>query len=227
MKNDFSLSLGAEVLYQGNLHIIKAYLSLTTFLLIDKVTGLEIVADLNAIAPIKDEASNVTLIENGIVRLSHDAWQEAERRASLIRPLAAMTIVPAVIANEVAAILGVSSRTVYTLIQRFRESGGLLTSMASTVSSGGRGKSRLPSIVEQIITATIAEMYLSKQKRSAEDVAQEVRRRCVHAKLVPPSFNTVRNRIRSLNKKDTMKQREGRKQCHQEVGRSRRQFSCG
>lgn len=178
-------------------------------MLIDKVTGLEVVADLNAIAPIKDEASNVSLIENGIVRLSHDAWQEAERRANLIRPLAAMTIVPAILANEVAINLAVSSRTVYTLIQRFRDSGGLLTSMAPTISSGGRGKSRLPSIVEQIITTTITEMYLSKQKRSAEDVAQEVKRRCAHAKLVPPSFNTVRNRIRSLNKKDTMKQREG------------------
>ena len=130
MKNDFSLFLGAEVLYQGKLHIIKAYLSLTSFLLIDKVTGLEVVADLNAIAPIKDEESNVSLIENGIVRLSHDAWQEAERRANLIRPLAAMTIVPAVLANEVAISLAVSSRTVYTLIQRFRDSGGLLTSMA-------------------------------------------------------------------------------------------------
>lgn len=209
MKNDFSLSLDAEVLYQGKLHIIKAYLSLTSFLLIDKVTGLEVVADLISIAPIKDEASNATLIENGIVRLSPDVWQEAERRANLIRPLAAMTIVPATLANEVAVTLAVSSRTVYTLIQRFRESGGLLTSMAPTVSSGGRGKSRLPSIVEQIITMTITEMYLSKQKRSAEDVAQEVKRRCVYAKLVPPSFNTVRNRIRSLSIKDTLKQREG------------------
>src|SRR3990167_713368 len=152
MKNDFSLSLGAEVLYQGKLHIIKAYLSLTSFLLIDKVTGLEVIADLIAIAPIKDEACNATLIENGIVRLSPDVWQEAERRANLIRPLAARTVVPATLANEVAVTLAVSSRTVYTLVQRFRESGGLLTSMAPTVSSGGRGKSRLPSIAEQIIT---------------------------------------------------------------------------
>lgn len=209
MKNDLSLSIGAEVLYQGKLHIIKTCLSLASFLLIDKVTGLEVVADLNAIAPIKDEASSVTLIENGIVHLSHDAWKEAEHRANLIRPLAAMTIVPVVLAREVAVNLSVSSRTVYKLIQRFRDSGGLLTSMASITSSGGRGKSRLPSIVEQIITTTIAEMYLSKQKRSAEDVAQEAKRRCVHAKLVPPSLNTVRNRIRSLNTKDTMKQREG------------------
>jgi putative transposase len=209
MKNDFSLSLGSEVFYQNKLHTIKAYLSLTSFLLIDKISGDEVVADLKAIAPINNDTSQPPLIESGTLRLSDKAWKEAERRANLIRPLAEMAIVPAVLANEIAIKLAVTSRTVYTLIQRFRESGGLLTSMAPHVSSGGRGKSRLPSVVEQIITTTIAEMYLSKQKRSAEDVAQEIKRQCIRAKLKAPSFNTVRDRIRSLSKRDTIKQREG------------------
>lgn len=58
---------------------------------------------------------------------------------------------------------------------------------------------------------TINEMYLSKQKRTVENVAQEIKRRCVRAKLTPPSFNTVRDRIRSLSVRDTTKHREGNK----------------
>lgn len=58
---------------------------------------------------------------------------------------------------------------------------------------------------------TIDEIWLSKQKLTAEYVAQEIKRRCVRAKQKPPSFNTVRDRIRARNKQETIKQREGTK----------------
>ena len=148
-------------------------------------------------------------IEQGTVRLSDAAWKEAERRAARIKPLADMPIVPASIANETAEQLNLSQRTIYILIRRFRESGGLLTSIAPNVSSGGRGKSRLPPLVDQIMTMAINELYLSKQKHTAEYVAHEVRRRCVRAKLNPPSFNTVRERIRALSMYESIKRREG------------------
>ncbi len=215
MKNDITLSIGSEVLYQEQPHTIKAYLSLTSFILINKKTGDEVVAELNALSSIQNSATSASLIDSGTVRLSEKAWQEAERRAMLIRPLAAMTVVPVSLASEVALKLEVSHRTVYTWIQRCRDSGGLLTSMAPIISSGGRGKSRLPAIVEQIITMTINEMWLSKQKRTAEDVAEEVKRRCIRAKLEPPSFNTVRDRIRALSARDTIRQREGTKAARQ------------
>jgi putative transposase len=115
-----------------------------------------------------------------------------------------MSIVPVAIANEVAAQLDLSQRTIYVLIQRFRQSGGLLTSIAPNVSSGGRGKSRLLPLVEQIITMTIHEMYLTKQKHTAENVAHEIRRRCIRAKLNPPSFNTIRDRICALSTRDSI-----------------------
>src|SRR5690242_12196512 len=114
MKNDLNLSLGAEVLYQEQSHIIKAYLSLTSFLLLNKITGAEVTARLTDISYINTSTS-ISLIETGTVHLSDKIWQEAERRAVLIRPLAAMNIVSARLANEAALKLGVSQRTVYTL----------------------------------------------------------------------------------------------------------------
>lgn len=209
MKDELNLSIGSEVLYQEQPHTIKAYLSLTTFILINKITGTEITADLSALSRKQNSGAPALCIDQGTVRLSADAWKEAERRAALIKPLADMSVVPVSIANEVAEQLALSQRTIYILIQRFRESGGLLTSIAPNVSSGGRGKSRLPPLVNQIITMTINEMYLSKQKHTAENVALEVRRRCVRAKLNPPSFNTVRDRIRALSARENIKRREG------------------
>lgn len=214
MNNDIALSIGSEILYQEQPHTIKAYLSITSLLLINKITNTEVVADLSSIS-MENESSSTPLIEHGTVRLPDTLWQEAERRAALIRPLAAMPFVSAMLAQDVAMELSLSQRTVYRLIQRFRESGGLLTSLTPTPPSGGRGKSRLPLLVEQIITMTIKEMWLSKQKYTAENVAQEIKRRCVRANLEPPSFNTVRDRIRALSTKQTIKQREGTKAVRQ------------
>lgn len=211
MKNDITLSIGSEILYQKQSHTIKAYLSLSSLLLLNSITGAEIVADLSSISSIENESTKTALVENGTARLPEKLWQEAERRATLIRPLAAMPIIPAMLAQDVAIKLSLSQRTIYRLIQRFRESGGLLTSLATNPSSGGRGKSRLPQIVEQIITMTIKEIWLSKQKHTAEDVAQEIKRRCIRANQEPPSFNTVRDRIRALSTRETIQQREGTK----------------
>jgi len=214
MKNDITLSIGSEIIYQKQPHVIKAYLSLTTLLLINKITAEEVVAGLSSISAV-DSSASTSLVETGTVRLSDKLWQEAERRAILIRPLATMPIVPATLAQKVATELSISQRTIYRLINRLRQSGGLLTSLAPTYSSGGRGKSRLLPVVEQIITMTINDMWLSKQKRTAEDVAQEIKRRCIRANQEPPSFNTVRDRIRALSTRETIKQREGTKAAKQ------------
>jgi hypothetical protein len=201
------------VLYQDECHSIKKCLSLTSFLLANKKTRVETVADLHALLPIAKTTLDQSIIERGTARLSNIEWQEAERRASIIRPLAEMAIVPTVVADEAAAKLNVTQRTIYTIytmIKRFRASGGLLTVLAHNISSGGRGRSRLPPAIEQIIATTIEDIYLSKQKRRAEDVVQEVHRKCVLVNLEPPVSNTVRARINALNVSNTVKCRNGR-----------------
>ena len=129
MKNDLTLSLGTEILYLEQLYIIKAYLSLSSLLLVNKVTGVEVVVELSVISPIKNECNSFPLVDGGVVHLPDKIWQEAERRAAMIRPLATMSTVPATLAQEVAMKLSISERTVYRLIHRFRQSGGLFVSI--------------------------------------------------------------------------------------------------
>ena len=54
-------------------------------------------------------------------------WREAERRAAVIRPLAALPVCPHAQASAAAKELGVSERQVYRLLRRCREGGGELT----------------------------------------------------------------------------------------------------
>ena len=107
MKNDISLSLGSEILYQSEPHIIKAYLSLTSLLLSHKITGTEVVTELSTIISIGNETTSTLLVEHGIAQLPDKLWQEAERRATLIRPLAEMSIIPAILAQDIARKLSI------------------------------------------------------------------------------------------------------------------------
>lgn len=80
--------------------------------------------------------------ELGVLTLSESDWAEAKHRASVIGPLAELSTVGRVAAEEAAAKLGISTRMVYALVKRCRASNGLVTDLASGCSSGGKGKQR-------------------------------------------------------------------------------------
>ncbi|MCP1638276.1 Mu transposase C-terminal domain-containing protein [Kerstersia gyiorum] len=126
------------------------------------------------------------------------AWQEAERRADLIRPLATRPFCSQEDAATAAQKLGVSTRHVYRLIRQCREGGGDLTSLIVAGPSGGRGQSRIPHRQDELVRSVIEEMYLTPQRLSAERIVQEVRRRAYKLELPPPSASTIRRRLAAL-----------------------------
>jgi putative transposase len=85
------------------------------------------------------------------------------------------------------------------------------SALIPTKRDGGRGRSRLSPEVEKILSTTIEDHYLKKQKRSIENTCQEVKRRCKNADLEPPHENTVRNRIAALSEERKLKERSGAK----------------
>ncbi|WP_456506368.1 helix-turn-helix domain-containing protein [Arthrobacter sp. UYCu723] len=52
--------------------------------------------------------------------MSDSVWDEAVRQAAVIAPLAALDVVGQGAVNDAAALLGVSRRQVYVLIDRYR-----------------------------------------------------------------------------------------------------------
>jgi len=150
-----------------------------------------------------------TVPEQGLVSLSAAAWAEAKRRAPVIAPLAALAVVPAATAGAAAVQLGLSTRSVYELIRRYRAGGGLLSALAPRPHTGGRGSSRLTQPVEQVIAQAIQAMYLTRQKRRVEAVVFEVRKQCHRLGLTPPAANTIRARVRAVRPETARRRREG------------------
>ncbi len=152
--------------------------------------------------------------ESGALTLSDAAWEEARRRARVIGPLSEFDTVPSAVAAEAGDQLGLSARTVYSLIRRFRQSGGSVISLAPRRSDGGRGGRRLPVNTEHLISSVINEMYLSRQRFKIEAVIKEIYRRSRIKGIRPPSANAVRARIRLLRPDKVLQARQGRNAVH-------------
>lgn len=125
-------------------------------------------------------------------------WQEAERRAAVLRPLVQLPTCPRHAARTAATDLGLSERQIYRLLQRCREGSGTVTSLVRSEPSGGRGKTRIDVQREALIQEVVAELYLTPQRHSIPIVVMEVRRRARERQLRPPSASTVRRRIANL-----------------------------
>jgi putative transposase len=130
---------------------------------------------------------------------SDEAWQEAKRRAEVIRPLAAREHCPRLLVRAAAQDLELSERHVYALVKRCRIRNGALDALIPSVSSGGRGRSRIGDDQEEFVNDLICSVYLSSQRLSAEVFIREVRRRCHLAGLIPPSASTIRRRLKGLS----------------------------
>jgi putative transposase len=142
-----------------------------------------------------------------ISTFSDEVWQEAKRRAEIIRPLAAQEHCPRPLARAAAQDLGLSERQVYTLIKRCRAGDGALGALVPAVSSGGRGSTRISQDREDLIRDLIYSMYLSPQRLSPAVFIREVRRRCQLSGVKPPSPCTIRRRLNGLSPEE--RQRRG------------------
>ena len=131
-------------------------------------------------------------------QIAEQGWNEARRRAIVLRPLVELKRCPRKLARDAAAELGLSDRQVYRLIYRLRESGGELTALLPGGSIGGRGKQRLEEPREKLLSNLIAEIFVTRQKRSAADLVVEIRSQSLKAGLDPPSESTVRRRLKAL-----------------------------
>ena len=129
-------------------------------------------------------------------------WQEAERRAAVLRPLAKLPACPRDQARTAAAALGVTERQVYRLLRKCREGGGALTAMVRGRSSGGRGKTRITECRDTLIREAMSDLYLTPQRLSAASIVAEVRKRARAQHVRPPSAGTVRRRIAALSMED-------------------------
>jgi putative transposase len=141
--------------------------------------------------------------------MSDSEWDEAVRQAAVIAPLAALDVVGQGAVNDAAALLGVSRRQVYVLIDRYRRGTGRVTDLVPGRSGGGRGGGRLTPPVEVVIDGLIRKRYLKRQKLSLAVVHRDIVRACTEEGLPAPSRSTVTRRVAELHPATGARRREG------------------
>lgn len=155
------------------------------------------------------DSEQAAIPASGHLSMPEPQWQQARLRADVIGPLAAQNTVGLAAADEAARRLSISRRQVYVLVTKWRNGTGVVTDVAAGRSNGGKGGSRLPEQVEQIIRETIRARYLDRQKRNITVVYREIRRVCLARGLAPPARNTVADRIDRLSPVEVARRRGG------------------
>jgi putative transposase len=110
----------------------------------------------------------------------------------------------------ITAQYGVSRRTVYRWLSRYRDAAAM-SSLIPGQRGIASGTKRLDETRERLVNKLIEERYLTRSRPNVEEICRIVHRRCIADGLTPVSRNAVRARIHRLDPKLVAQARHGRK----------------
>lgn len=214
------LEPGAEVLYKERRCRIKHVLDLDSVLVSDSKTNRVKQAKIADLKPVP--SAQPTKPRADIHQIPDAAWQAAERKYEIIRPLLEISDRTLKDVESRAKEFGVHAMTLYKWIRTY-EAQGRVTALQLNNRSD-KGTSKLPKEVEAIITATIESEYLTRNPKSISRICGEIKSKCDKAKLPAPHCNTVRKRIDLLSDEVRVSRRRGRKAAAQQFSPIRGHF---
>jgi putative transposase len=148
-----------------------------------------------------------------IPELSHIApekWEEARRRAGIIRPLAEKPDRTVADMKAAAAQIGLKLSQLYELLGRYIAD-PRLTALLPRSRGGIVGRFRLSHELEILIDKAIEEVYLTRQKAKIKDLVLEIRKLCHGRGLTPPGRTAITARVRAKPAKEVVRRRQGGK----------------
>lgn len=163
----------------------------------------------------------------------------AKYRLEIIRPLLAMEKrTRQAIAERVAEVKSaqpeelqnhggaVSIASVYRWLRDYSQSGQDVRALIGDAQrQGAKGEGRLTETAEELIQAVIEELYLVREKMTAQDVYLEVllrieeeNQKCSqNEQIAPPSIATVQRRIAFRPEQEKLEAREGKRRARQKI----------
>jgi putative transposase len=198
---------GKGVIYHGNQFVISRILDTNSVVITDGNGKSEKVA-IAKLEPCEQLPENV----RDVTTIRDSDWQIAQQRFSIIQPIINSQGNQRELINQASKTHKVGKSTIYRWISTYNET-KLVSSLAPEQRSGGKGKSRLLPEIDTIIKQVINEHYLTSQKKSVQNVCNEVMLKCKEAQLEPPHYNTLRHRIALISDYEQTKYRLGRKEA--------------
>ena len=150
--------------------------------------------------------------------INNKMWDIGSERSNVIRPLAESKTCTSQMILQAANELNLSERYVYKLIDNYRRSNGLATSLIPQKPNGGKGGSRLSETQEYLINDIIEKYYLTSQKRNAAAIIEEVRKQCFSKNIEIPGSSTIRRRITDLSMTQLQRRKEDNKSIEPIIG---------
>src|SRR5271163_3671261 len=149
------------------------------------------------------DARNITTVDEA-------AWNEAVARATVLRRLAGQERLSRADILEACRELGVRRARLYQLLRAYRTR-PVTSSLVNRPSGARPGSRRLSAAVEALIEEAIQTFYRTRQKPSVNALHKEVRRLCWQNGVGAPSWHAVRSRVKRIDPKDLVADREGAK----------------
>lgn len=162
---------------------------------------------LESITPVTaDEEAKASAPDRDLTQFSKEEWAKAQRRFMAIKPLLDNPLRSRVAAEALASKEGVHVATLYKWLKQY-QAAGHVSALVSDKRGRKTGARFLRDEQEKVIESAIEDVYLNKQRRTKQDVVDEVLRRCRLAKIEPPHPNTVRNRLALLEPAHALRRR--------------------
>jgi hypothetical protein len=149
------------------------------------------------------DARNITTVDEA-------AWNEAVARATVLRRLAGQERLSRADVLEACRELGIRRARLYQLLQAYRTR-PVTSSLVNRPSGARPGSRRLSAAVEALIEEAIRTFYRTRQKPSINALHKEVRRLCWQKGARAPGWHAVRARVKTIDPRDLVADREGAK----------------
>ncbi len=133
-------------------------------------------------------------------------------RRGIIEPLVARDRCSVADVSDAAKQIGCSTRTVWTIIKRYRST-RRLRDLLPPKRRGTRGRSFLDPKVEAIIVRVFETHHLSRMRPTIVQTVREIRRICTLEGLKLPSTDSIRRRLARIPEIEIVAAREGRKKA--------------
>lgn len=207
MKQDiFYLNVGQHVTYKDISCIIIRNVDVRRISIEEIESGIIHTVNMGEVSPADSEKETVN---RDMLELTDIDWEIAQKRFRIIKK---------VIENrgdlkfveKAAEEAKVNKATIYRWIIRYEQTGSI-SAILGEKRNGGRGKSRLPEELEQIIQKCIAEIYLTSFRKSINFLIRAIAFECDKAGIKIPHSTTIRRRINEISEEEKVKQRYGKK----------------
>ena len=212
-----SIDVGQRVQYESNVWRITHITSANTAVIANEVTQEIKSCTIDSLVlisePGKAKTHPIAKRVADLSEFSDENWAQAQKRYDIIKPLIEAPSRTKALVEQVAVASGVHYGTIYKWMSKYLASRSMV-SLVDEKRGPRKGDTKLVQEIEVVITQTVEELYLHKQRMSMKDLAKEIRRRCKNAGLTPPHGNSIRTRIKEIPEALALRRRGMREQAN-------------